>query len=227
MGLLRKIARKIKKPLQLATGLRQPRIVKRLTLKSTSILPGRLGKKIHRVNQFGVAFGEQSLRDLRRPTLKGVVRMGISFVPVVGQAAAVGLMAYDAKRARQRSRSQTARFRMIRRQALMDAGAVAGRIRILQGQDSVGPLYDSIIPPRMLLNGNGEGTALSGPDLESLPEPGQEDFTSAAPAPEQRGAGGDAAEGSRMALAGAGSGVAALVIIGGLAAALYASRGAK
>jgi len=221
----RRLVKKVGKGLKLATGLQQPRIVKKLTLKSTAWLPGSVGRQIHRVNQFGVAYGEQSLRDLRHPTLKGVGRMAVSVIPV----GAVALLAYDAKRMRDRRRSGIHRFRLIKRQALMDAGAVEGRIRILRERTSISPLYDSIIPPGDIVNvpWAEPNTALPGPNVQSFPAPGQDTVIMPAPAPEDRGNGGDAAEGTRTVVAGAGKGIVALVVIAGLLAAVYASKGAK
>lgn len=157
-----------------------------------------------------------------RQGVRGIGRgLAGTFVP----GGSLGLLAYDAKRLRQKSRSQTRRFRSIKRQALTDAGAVEGRIGVSRSHDPVSPLQESItLPGEFLLHASG------GSDnrvLESDPFPEAGIPMTEAPAPEERGQGGDAAEGTTTRLAGTGKGIVALVLVGGILAALYAGRGTK
>lgn len=157
-----------------------------------------------------------------RQGVRGIGRgLAGTFVP----GGNLGLMAYDAKRLRQRSRSKTRRFRSIKRQALMDAGAVEGRIAVLQSHDPVNPLQESITEGGGFFLENPGGS--NNPSLESDPFPEDGIPTMEAPAPEERGQGGDAAEGTTTRLAGTGKGIVALVLVGGILAALYAGRGTK
>lgn len=214
---LSKVGHGLLKPIdQLARSDRVGSAVRVTAGTATSFIPG-----------IGVA---EAIHN--RQGIKGVWRGVLSVVP----GGKIGLLAYDAKRLRDRTRSATIRYRRIKKQALLDAGAVEGRIKVLNGYTSTTPLVDSLIPPadinfRDYRNVAGIHaqieSALPGPDTTSEPAPGHDDERLEAPDPSERGAGGDAAEGTRTSLAGVGKGMVAFLVIGGLVAALYAARRAN
>lgn len=210
--------------------------------------PVKLAKKIDPIGvkgiQFGATYAKNSLSELKRRPLIGAARIAVSFTGV----GAVGLAAYDAKRLQDRTRSAKDKLRHIKRQALIDGDAIEKRLRpqTRPGVAAIGPVQDKLNNglvvrpspkrPGFVLNPvtglmepvlYAQGTALPGPDIESRPAPGRDTLPLSAPTPEQRGAGGDAAEGTKTTLAGVGGTAIPVLAVFGLLAASWAARRAS
>lgn len=228
MGLLSKIGKAVnpvratRKTVRLFAGDREElqhggRIAGKYAPVAVSFIPG-----------IGVA---QAIQN--RQGLKGVARGAASFVPYGN----VALLAYDAKRLREKSKNKIGAYRMIRKQALRDAQTIEERLdsNVHPGSRTIGGLYDTITPPPDINLGPGgrgglstgvidsQGTALEGPDLLSYLTRGESDNRVEAPSPHERGAGGDAAEGVDVQLAGGGAGLLPLILVGGLILAAWAA----
>lgn len=178
-------------------------------------------KQTVRVGAFGLSTVKASLTDLRRRPVTGLARLAVSSTPI----GAVGLLAYDAKRLRDKTARAKRMYRTIKKQAFIDAGEVAGRIEILKGHSMPTPIHEYLSPlPAIPAAIPTQNVAQPGPDLPSQVAPGPGPITLAAPTPDQRGAGGDNAEGVRTVNAGAGQGIGLIVVVG-VALAVLASRG--
>ena len=218
MGLLRKIGkianpvRATRKTVRILRGNREElqhagRLTGRYAPIATSFIPG-----------IGLA---ESIREGQG--LKGLGRTVISIVP----AGKLGLMAYDAKRLRDKTARAKGRFRVLRKQALIEGDTIQARLDgyAAPGYRSVGPLYDTIVPPPVINLGptTPANTAQPGGDLMSFLMPGEPEGTVDKPSPDERGEGGDAREGVNVRLAGAG-GAVALFVVGGLVLAAWAAH---
>lgn len=221
MGLgsfIRKIPRAVVKPLdQLARSERVDKAVQVGAGTATSFIPGI-----------------QVARGLQTRSLKGAFRGIAGSVP----GANVALLAYDAKRLRQKTKAASRKYRVIRKQALADGDAIQERLNSYAGPGSlpIGPLYDRIAPPpdinlgpsRSLGAGELDGST---DDMMAYLSPGAfpagAPDTLEAPTPDARGQGGDAREGVRAQIAGPGKGIALFLVAGLILAALAAYKRAS
>ncbi len=174
------------------------------------------------------AYGQANIAELQRRPLVGIARIAVSTTGV----GALGLLAYDAKRLHDKAGRAKDRYRDITKQALRDAQTIQERLATYAKPHarSVGPLADvyrnSVVRQNPADQGGG-GVAQPAPDVESEPAPATDIETTTAPSPDERGAGGDAAEGTRTVFASLGGGLLPGLLIVGLLAASWASRRAQ
>jgi len=188
---------------------------------------------VRNVGEAGKQYIRATAQELKRRPAVGVARIALSFTGI----GAAGLMAYDAKRLREKTADAKRKFRVIRKQALADGDTIQERLNsnAAPGARVIGGLYETIVPaPEIVVNRDtgapqgawtaGEPTI--GEDLMSFLSPGAPGSVDA-PTPDTRGAGGDAREGVKVQLGGMGKGIALLVVAGLVLAALAAKKGAS
>lgn len=180
--------------------------------------------------EVGAQYAKGTIAELRRRPAIGALRLAAS-ATVVGAGA---LAAYDAKRLRDKTQSAKRKFRAIKKQALIDGDVIQrrldGRPAPTPRPSSISPLHDglgnwsSVAAPQSPYLTIQSGTAQETAPVQSDVEPGPGGVDSA-PSPDERGAGGDAAEGTRTSLASVGGGLAGLFVLGLLAASLTRRKG--